>query len=183
MAMRSRVQFLAEDIWDTPDDGNRYEVIDGELYVSPPPTFGHQLAVMRLSARLEWYVTERRLGYVLTAPLGVALDPTSGVQPDIVFISQGRSGNISDRGLEGAPDLAVEVLSPGTASRDRGVKMRRYAAAGIDHYWIVDPRRRTLEAFELRDDGYAQVAAYEAGDVFRPTLFPGLEIALSDLWR
>jgi len=183
MAMHSRVQLLAEDIWDTPDDENRYEVIDGELYVTPPPSLAHQHVVSELLAILRTFARAHDLGEVYVAPLGVILQRTSGVQPDIVFISPRRAEIITPRGLEGAPDLAVEVLSPSTASRDRGIKMRQYAASGIEHYWIIDPRRRTLEAYELRTNGYELAASLGESDTFEPPLFPGLSIRLTDLWR
>jgi Uma2 family endonuclease len=74
------------------------------------------------------------------------------------------------------------VLSPSTAPRDRGIKMRRYAASGVAHYWLIDPLARTLEAYRLGEDGYALVGAFGAGDAFRPEIFPGLEIPLGELW-
>ena len=183
MAMHHRVQLLAEDIWDTPDDENRYEVIDGELYVTPPPSLAHQHVVTVLSRRLGSFIEEHRLGALFVAPIGVILERGIGVQPDIVFVSRERSGILSERGLEGAPTLAVEVLSPSTSRRDRGIKMRRYAAAGVEHYWMIDPRIRTLEAYELGSDGYVPIATLGGDESFRPTLFPGLAIMLSDLWR
>jgi Uma2 family endonuclease len=183
MAMRSRVQLLAEDIWDTPDDGNRYEVIDGELYMTPPPSLAHQHAVSRLLIALGAFVSEHGLGHVYVAPLGVVLERSSGVQPDLVFVSAARVEIMSDRGIEGAPDLAVEVLSPSTESRDRGIKMRRYAAAGVQHYWIIDPRRKTLEAFRLEAEGYVPVSSLTNDAIFEAELFPGLIIRLADLWR
>jgi Uma2 family endonuclease len=183
MATRSHIKLLAEDIWDTPDDENRYEIIDGELYVTPPPSLAHQRVVSVLLALLRSHADAHHLGEVFVAPLGVVLDPTSGVQPDIVFVSPRRAEIMSERGLEGAPDLAVEVLSPSTANRDRGIKMRRYAASGIDHYWIIDPRNRTLEAYRLESDGYESVANLTQDDVFQPELFPGLAIRLADFWR
>jgi Uma2 family endonuclease len=176
------VRFNANDIWDTPDDGNRYEVIDGALHVSPPPSYRHQRVVVLLLLRLGAYVEQRRLGQVLTAPLGVKLDDDTGVQPDLIFVSTARSDIIAERGLEGAPDLVVEVLSPSTRARDRGVKMGRYAAARIPVYWIVDPVTCTIEEYSLgADEGYELAASLGAADVFRPTLFPGLEISRTDL--
>jgi Uma2 family endonuclease len=183
MATRSRVQLLAEDIWDTPDDENRYEVIDGELHMTPPPSLAHQKAVAMLLIRLGTYVEAHRLGDVFGAPVGVILDEISGVQPDVVFISRQRAYILSDRGIEAAPDLAVEVLSPSTANRDRGIKMRRYAASGVSHYWIIDPGKRTLEAYRLDESGYRPEATLDGDAVFEPTLFPGLAIHLADLWR
>ena len=93
MAMHSRVQLLAEDIWDTPDDENRYEVIDGELYVTPPPSLAHQHVVSELLTILRTFASDHGLGEVYVAPLGVVLERTSGVQPDIVFISPASRGD------------------------------------------------------------------------------------------
>ena len=183
MAVRGGVRFKADDIWDTPEDGNRYEVIDGELFVTPPPLEPHQRAAGTLHGYLWPYVHQRQLGRVYTAPLGVVLDDENGVQPDLVYVARERLGIIAERGIEGAPDLVVEVLSPSTRARDRGIKMRRYAAAGIPHYWIVDPRARTLEAYQLGEQGYELTGREGAGSTFRPTLFPGLEIPIDDLWQ
>jgi Uma2 family endonuclease len=182
MAQRSSTRFKADDIWDIPEDGNRYEVIDGELYVTPPPLEPHQFASGMLFGHLWQYIHPRRLGRLYSAPLGIVLDEENGVQPDIVYVSRERLGIVVERGLEGAPELVVEVLSPSTRARDRGVKMRRYAAAGIPHYWIVDPRTRTIEAYELADGGYELVGSHGPGTTFRPSLFPDLEIPIDDLW-
>jgi len=182
MAMRARVRFKADDIWDTPDDGNRYEVIDAELYVTPPPLEPHQNASGMLFGFLWQYVYQRRLGKIYPAPFGVVLDEDNGVQPDIVYVSSERRDIIVRRGVEGAPDLVVEVLSRSTRARDRGIKMKRYAASGIPHYWIVDPRTRTLEAYRLTEDGYELTGTYGPGSTFRPELFPGLEIPIDELW-
>jgi Uma2 family endonuclease len=182
MSGRARVRFKASDIWDVPDDNLRYEVIDGELFVTPSPSWSHQYALAELHVRLHNWVRARNLGYVVEAPLGVVLDEETGVQPDLIYISSQRSGIIAERGLEGAPDLVVEVLSPSTEARDRGVKLRRYAAAGISHYWLLDLRARALEAYELTDDGYRQAGVFGPGATFRPSLFSGLDIPVDTLW-
>ncbi len=182
MAVRSGIRFRADDIWDTPEDGNRYEVIDGKLYVTPPPLEPHQRSSSMLHFMLMQYVVPRRLGRVYSAPFGVVLDEENGIQPDLVYVSRGRDGIIVERGLEGAPDLVVEILSRSTRARDRGIKLRRYAAAGIPHYWIVDPRSRAIEPHRLGDNGYEPLGIFGPGTVFRPELFPGLEIPIDDLW-
>jgi Uma2 family endonuclease len=182
MAVRHGVRFKADDIWDTPEDGNRYEVIDGELFVTPPPIVPHQRASGTLHGYIWPYVHQRGLGELFSAPVGVVLDDENGLQPDLVYVSRERAGIIAERGIEGAPDLVVEVLSPSTRGRDRGIKMRRYAAAGVPHYWIVDPRSRSVEPYRLGEQGYEQVGTYGPGSTFRPELFPGLEIPIDDLW-
>jgi Uma2 family endonuclease len=182
MVVHPTIRFKATDIWDTPDDGKRYEVIDGGLYVTPPPNWGHQRAGSTLFGHLWSHVHLHGLGEIVTAPVGVVLDDENGLQPDLVYVSRDRLDIITERGIFGAPDLVVEVLSPRTQSRDRGVKMRRYAAAGVPHYWILDHRRRMLEAYELAEQGYELRGKYSGDEVFRPALFPDLEIPLGDLW-
>ena len=180
MATRG-TRFLASDIWDAPDNGKKYEVIDGELYVSPPPVWRHQLQLNRLNKRVINWVDDRNLGYVVTAPTGVVLDDENGLEPDIVYVSHGRAHIISERGVEGAPTLVVEVLSPSTEARDRGIKMRAYARAGVPHYWILDTDGPRIEERVLEEDGYRLVGTFGPGERFRPTLFPGLEIPLDEI--
>ena len=182
MAVPSKVRFLATDIWDTPDDGKRYEVIDGGLFVTPPPVTRHQVASFELSWRIGAYVAQHPIGRMLPAPIGVVLDDENGLQPDLVFVSRDREAIIGERGIDGAPDLVVEVLCPSTRSRDRGIKMHRYAAAGVTHYWMLDPRSKALEAYKLGEDGYAVLGTLASGEIFRPELFPGLEIPIDRLW-
>ena len=112
----------------------------------------------------------------------MVLDDENGVQPDLVYVSRGRLDIISRRGIEGAPDLVVEILSPSTRARDRGIKLRRYAAAGVPHYWIVDPCSRELEARRLTERGYELSGKLGPGSVFRSELFPDLEIPIDELW-
>jgi Uma2 family endonuclease len=182
MVARSGVRFTVDDIWETPDDGNRYEVIDGEPYVTPPPIWEHQLIVSNLLFLIRQHIQPHGLGKVVPAPVGVVLDDESGVQPDLVYVSRERLGIIAERGVEGAPDLVAEVPSPSTRARDRGIKMKRYATAAIPHYWIVDPRARTLESYKLGGQGYDEVGSYGSGATFRPELFPGLEIPIDSLF-
>jgi Uma2 family endonuclease len=182
MALPKTIRFKAGDIWDTPDDGKRYEVIDGQLYVTPPPVLEHQGAAGVLYLYIGPYVRQRQLGRVYIAPVGVVLDDENGLQPDLVYVSRERLEILSRRGIEGAPDLVVEILSPSTRARDRGIKLRRYAASGVPHYWIVDPRSRELEARRLTEHGYELTGKFGPGSVFRPDLFPDLEIPIDELW-
>jgi Uma2 family endonuclease len=176
------VRYLADYLWESPDDGNRYEVIDGELYVTPPPSWMHQYGLGNLYLCLGSWIKGHGLGKIVPAPTGVVLSPDTGVEPDLVYVSREREDIISARGVESAPDLVVEVLSPSTRATDRGRKMRRYAAAGIPHYWILDPRARALEPYRLTAQGYEMMGRFGPGTVFRPELFPGLEIPIDDLW-
>jgi len=119
---------------------------------------------------------------VYIAPFDVILEETSIVVPDLLFVAQDRVGIVTDRGVRGAPDLIVEILSPGTARRDRVEKAKLYARHGVGHYWLADPEARILEVYELTEGQYRRTANLADDDSFSPSLFPGLTIALSSLW-
>jgi Uma2 family endonuclease len=180
MATRG-IRFLASDIWDAPDNGKKYEVIDGELYVSPSPAWKHQFQLNRLNRRVMNWVFDNDLGSVVTSPMGVVLDDENGLEPDLIYLSDAREHFISERGVEGPPDLVVEVLSPSTEARDRGIKLRRYAASDVLHYWIMDTDGPTIEERVLGEGGYQLVGTFGPGSIFRPTLFPGLEIPFDEI--
>jgi Uma2 family endonuclease len=165
----------------TPDDGNRYELIDGVLHVSPFPNSSHQNVATQLVSILNEYVRKRKLGKVFAANLKVVLDEPTGVGPDVVYISEARLQGLAPDGYYGAPDLLIEVLSSKPAL-DVVVKKQKYARAGVPHYWMVDPEKRTLRAYRLEGGEY-HLAAEAAGEAtFEPSLFPGLVIPLADLW-
>lgn len=167
-----------------PEDGQRYEVIWGELHVAAAPSLPHQRVVLRLAGALDAYVRSQGLGEVFIAPIDLVLAPDLVLQPDIVFVARQRfgSGEALEASLTLAPDLVVEVLSPSTAAADRGAKRDAYATYGVPHYWLAGPRARTLETYVLRNDAYTLGDRLAGEARFAPTLFPGLEIALADLW-
>jgi Uma2 family endonuclease len=127
-----------------PDDGNRYECIDGELYVTPPPATVHQWMVSMLLRLLGPYVDESGIGFTFTAPTGVEIDARTMVEPD-VLVSRFPSSNRVKRLLGEDLVLAIEILSPTTARRDRGVKHALYTRIGVDEYWIVDIEERRVQ--------------------------------------
>lgn len=170
------------DLDDTPDDGNRYEVIDGELFVSPFPTFRHQRSETRLIMILGSWVGSHDLGEVFAAGLKVVLDEPTGVGPDVVFISKEKLSLMEEDGFYGAPDLLVEVL-PSEPDLDRKVKFEKYSSAGVPYYWMIDSAAQTLWAYKLVDGQYRLEAEKRGDDVFEPELFPGLVIELRDLWK
>jgi Uma2 family endonuclease len=165
-----------------PDDGRRYEILDGELAVSPSPTSRHQLVSHNLVFALSSWVRAKRLGRMWAAPLDLILADTVVMQPDIIYVSKSRSAIVAKRGLEAAPDLVIEILSDSTASRDRGVKMRLYARYGVPRYWIVDAEARTIEVYALGDSTYELAATYRNDDVARFDVPEGFEMNLADAW-
>jgi Uma2 family endonuclease len=140
---------------------------------------------MALSGLIWPYLQRNPIGMLYAAPVGLILDEHNGIQPDLVYVSRERRAILTRRGIRGVPDLVVEILSPSTEHVDRGVKRRRFAASGVPHYWILAPETRTLEAYRLGAGGagdYALTGTYSGQDVFRPDLFPGLEIPIAVLW-
>jgi len=158
--MTAKVVLGYRDYAALPDDGRRYEILDGELSVTPAPSLDHQIILANLFRILDAHVRARNLGIVLFAPLDVILADANIVQPDLVFLDHERMSRSSRRGIEGAPTLLAEVLSPGTTGVDRNVKRALYARQGVPFYWIVDPEARTLEAF--RADGDVSILAIRA---------------------
>lgn len=165
-----------------PNDRNRYEVLDGELSVTPAPAIRHQIVVGNLYRITGNHVVADQLGMLLIAPTDLILAPTTIVQPDLIFIGNDRRRIVTERAIEGPPNLLIEILSPTTHRTDRQTKAQLYAKHQVPHYWLVDPDQRTLEAYELVIDHYDLVASARDAEVFTPSLFPGLSIQLADLW-
>ncbi len=129
-------QLTYEDYCQLPPDGRRYQLVEGELFVTPAPATAHQRVSRNLEFVLIGHVKEHKLGVIYDAPIDVILDNQTVVQPDILFVSRERIELVSDRGIEGAPDLVVEILSPRTQKIDRTTKLRVYARAGVQHIWL-----------------------------------------------
>ena len=166
-----------------PDDGRRYEILDGDLRVSPSPMTPHQRVTARLWAIIDAHARRHGLGEPFIAPTDVLLGPHDVIVPDIAFVSAARRSIVTEKNLKGAPDLIVEVLSPNTAIRDKRDKRAIYARAGVRFYWIIDPKRVSILELELADDAYVTVNEVGADDIWRPRLFPKLRVAVSSLWK
>jgi Uma2 family endonuclease len=126
-----------------PDDGNRYELLEGVLVCVPPPNRLHQDIVGDIFVALR-LLTARDGGYASVAPLGVALSRHVGFEPDIVYVAPGREDILTDRGVDGVPDIVIEVLSPSTRAFDLGTKLRMYREHSVRETWLVDPGSRTV---------------------------------------
>ena len=161
------------------------ELIDGILLEIDVPNKKHEWIVATLVWLLNAWVRPRAAGTVLASGYKIRVSEGRGVMPDVQYIRSGRESILGDEAMVGgAPDLVVEVVSASSARYDRVQKLAWYAAIGVGEYWIVDPDVQTLEQHVLGADGrFAVAATLGGGDVFRPELFPGLEVALADLWR
>ena len=172
--------WVYEDLFSLPDDGTRYEIIEGELYETPSPSLAHAITVRNLVLLLG-RVLESLGGTILFAPLDVFFPGADPVQPDILAILPGWGGTLRQRGPEGAPDLAIEVLSPSNRGHDLLTKRSLYARAGVREYWIVDPASKTVDVLTLDRDAFHTVqTAAEDASVISPLLggatFPLAEI-------
>jgi len=165
----------------TPDDGKRYEIVDGDLCVTPSPSPVHQRVSRRLQRQLEDYFHGRAIGEVFNAPIDLILASHDIFVPDLLVVSD--PDFVSGRGIEGSPVLVVEILSPSTRAQDRGVKARRYAELGIEHYWIVDPDKRRIECHRLTDKAFRSVREAEGDGALVCPDWAGLVIDLTALWR
>lgn len=170
-----------EDYLQLPDDGKRYEIVDGELFEMPAPSTAHQTVSKRLQYAL-YQLELQGLGVLFNAPIDLKIAGGTPVQPDLLFLGRDQTDQIKRRAIEGPPTLVVEILSPGTASRDRTKKLRLYARNRIPLYWIADPAARTLEVLRLQGDVYQVEAALEVGEVYESPDFP-LSLDLGDLFR
>lgn len=165
-----------------PDDGRFYEIIEGELYVTPPPNVEHQRISREIEFRLLQFLRAAALGEVFDAPIGVRLTDDDVLEPDLVVVLQAHADRIGKQVIEGAPDLVVEVLSPGTAKRDLGLKREQYQAAGVPEYWIVDPESRSIEVLMLDGGRYARSGLFRVADTLTCRLLPGFELELTDVF-
>ena len=164
-----------------PSDRNRYEVLDGELLVTPAPSPLHQRVSKRLQRQLEQFFEGARRGEVFDAPIDVILSAHDVLQPDLFVVTE--LSQISSRGIEGSPALLVEVLSPSSRQTDRSAKAKRYAELGCPHYWIVDPDARRIECYRVAGREYAPVVDAEGNCTLAHPDWQGLTIDLGVLWR
>lgn len=180
-AMSTKAVLTYRDYAALPDDGQRYELHWGELSVTPSPGTRHQGAVIALGSLLYEHVRSRSLGKVFIAPTDCIMTNVTVVQPDVFYISTDRRSIISERGIEGAPTLVVEVLSPSTARIDRDRKMKLYAEHGVPYYWIADPVSRTVEAYRLVGAAYVPAGSVANEPAVLPP-FTDLTIDPAIIW-
>jgi Uma2 family endonuclease len=170
-----------EDYLRLPDDGQRYEIIEGVLYVAAAPTFAHQFSAFQLARLLADFADAAHLGLVLMAPFGVRLPGVADpVEPDIMFFRSGNEPQDGDKYFRGTPDLVVEVLSPGTSHVDRGVKFDAYEKAGVAEYWLADPRTRSITVYHLNATRrkYDELGRFGPGESVCSMVLVGFEAAV-----
>lgn len=163
-------------------EGDRRELIEGELLVTPAPSEQHQRYSGNLGFELRLFLDANPSGVLYHAPFDVILDLHNVVQPDIVLILDQHRDRIVPEGLRGAPDLVVEILSPGTSSRDLVYKRHIYHRFKVPEYWIVDPENDQLRCLLWEEKGYSE-KVFEKDDTIQTLLLPGFELSLPRVFR
>lgn len=181
------IRFVYEDYKSLPESmAKRYELLNGEILMVPAPTTTHQFLSRNIGYLLHGFVRKHELGAVLSSPVDVVFgegDAREIVQPDVLYICSERAGIIVVEEICGAPDLIVEVLSPGTETRDRTYKKHLYERYGVREYWIIDPISETVEVYKSSGAEFDDPLIYRAVDTLRSALFVGLDIDLQEVFH
>jgi Uma2 family endonuclease len=175
------IRLTYEDFCLLPNNGKRYEIIDGELFVTPSPLRRHQRALANLLYYLTEYVKKHALGEVYPAPFDVVFSSYDVVEPDILYVSKARAAVVTEKNIQGAPDLVVEVLSESTAQIDRTTKLKLYARYGVAEYWVIDPATYSVEIYRLVPGGYDLAGQLDSTQSLASPLFPGFTLPLTRL--
>ena len=175
-----------EDFVRIPDDGKRHEIIDGVHYVTPSPAFRHQQLLGRLHAAIFTFLEQHpEIGQVLLSPLDTVITPFDVVEPDLLFIAADQPEIVTEPNIQGAPALVIEILSPSTRARDKGIKRQLFDRGGVREYWLVDPNGRDLTIYRRTADGkfprVAQLSVADEATVVTP-LLPGFAFSLVKLF-
>ena len=178
-------EWTYEEFMTLPEGGpSRYEIIDGELYMPPAPTPRHQEISKNLLRIIDVFLLDNPFGKIFPAPCDVVFsqDPLQVAAPDLLFVSKAHLSIVTEKNIQGVPNLLVEILSPGTATTDRRVKFSLYERFGVPEYWIVDPETETVQVFRLSGGRYAASLEFRKEDVLDSPLLPGLSIPLVEVF-
>jgi len=180
----SKTHYTIHDYWLFPEDNVRREIIDGELHVTPNPIRKHEMAVGGVLKHLRKFLEAHPLGSVHASPFSVVLSETDVVEPDVVFVAAERAAAVTDDGIEGAPDLVVEVLAGPTRRIDETVKRGLYEEAGVREYWLVDPDERTVRIWRAEKQTFAAPLDLMAlaEDAIESPLLPGFSLPLPQIF-
>ncbi len=178
------MKFTYDDFLHFPDDGKRHEIIDGEHYVTPSPNTKHQVVVGNLYMLLGTYLKAHAIGAVFLAPFDVVFSDLDVVEPDLLYISRERRKVLTDKHVRGAPDLVVEILSPGTRKTDETIKRRLYERCDVREYWVVDPELDAIRVHRRADAAFSCVGqlSAEQHDALTSPLLPGFSAPLTEVF-
>jgi Uma2 family endonuclease len=176
-------KLTAEDYRAMPEDGRRYQLIEGELHMAPAPNLYHQKVSWNLAEVLSRYLRAHAVGQAYCAPCDVYLDAHNVVQPDLLFVSNANAGILAEDGIHGAPDLVIEILSPSTALLDTKTKRAIYARSGVKELWVVDPTLRQIHLYDFARNPVKAVRLVEDDETFASPLFPDLTVSAAEVFK
>jgi len=180
-ATTEKKKYTYADYLKTPDD-ERYELIEGDLLMTPSPVTRHQRISKKILIALDNHVTDNDLGEVFDAPFDVYLDNENVVQPDVLFVSKERMDIIGEKNIQGVPDLVIEVISESTAYRDLVQKKKLYVRFGVKEYWIIIPEESSVDIFTLKDNAFVLHKSYGKEDILQSPLLKKLKIELKKIF-
>ena len=183
MAVRQTALLTAEDYRALPENGPRYQLVQGELFMAPAPNRYHQDIVGNIMFLLRKYLEQHPIGKLYAAPFDIFLTEHNVFQPDIVFVNNDRLSTLKVFGLEGAPTLVVEILSESSVRLDRVTKKQVYTASGVLELWLVDPEEKTVTVFRLQEDSEQPAGVWKESDRFQSKCFPGLIIDAAEVFK
>lgn len=179
---KSSVEFTYEDYTQFPDDGKRYEIIEGELFMSPSPRTKHQRILVKLLTAISSFLEGENMGEVFAAPYDVILSSKNVIQPDIIFVADKNKSIITEKNITGSPDFVIEIISPSNRIMDLKKKKALYEEFKIPEYWIVDPDLETIDKFILHEEFYEDAGHFEIEDKIKCGSIPGLQINLKKIF-
>ncbi len=164
-------------------EGAPYQLIGGELVMTPSPVPYHQILIGRIFLTLSEYTKENNAGSVILSPIDVYFSETDTYQPDIIFIGRDRLDIIGKKKIEGAPDFIIEILSPATAYYDLRAKKDVYEQSGVKEYWIVDPMQKSIEAFVNKKGKFELAGSARSEGAVRSHILKGLAVSLKEIFE
>jgi Uma2 family endonuclease len=184
MAQADTLAITVHDYMAMPEGPPYYQLIEGELFMSPSPHWRHQ----KISGNIEWqiqsYLRNHDIGQLFHAPLDVIINETNVYQPDVLFFRHRNSkASLGNRCVEGAPDFVVEILSKSTLHLDKDLKLKLYAKAGVKELWFVDPIEKSITVFHFEKSVDEPIAVYRGDETFTSPIFPSLTFAASEIFR
>jgi len=177
-----RKKYTYQDYFNLPDDGKRYELINGELVMTPAPNTMHQTVALNLEDSLRSFLRKNKTGKMFHAPYDVILSKKNVVQPDILYISAERAGIITEKNVDGPPDLIIEILSPATAYYDLLEKKEIYEQSGVKEYWIVDPKKLRIDVYRNIGQRFELNQRIESAGIAKSLVIEGFEVSLENIF-